>query len=79
MTWITKIKIMTTVTIVMGFGFFMMMRRDLYIPCAILGCVWLLHLLYFVFGVKKYVPRSGSKDAAEEDKDPYRTDEKEKR
>ena len=57
MTWHTKIKIMITVTLLMGFGFFMMIRKDLYIPCAILGGVWLFHILYFIFGVKKYKPR----------------------
>ena len=57
MTWRTKIKIMITVTLLMGFGFFMMFRKDLYIPCAILGGVWLFHILYFIFGVKKYKPQ----------------------
>ena len=52
MTWETKIRIMITVTLLMGFGFFMMFRKDLYIPCAILGGVWLFHILYFCFGVK---------------------------
>ena len=59
MTWKTKIKIMITVTLLMGFGFFMMFRKDLFIPCAILGGVWLFHILYFLFGVKKYVPKEG--------------------
>ena len=54
MTWHTKIKIMITVTLLMAFGFFMMFRKELYIPCAILGGVWLFHILYFIFGVKKY-------------------------
>lgn len=48
----TKIRIIITVTLLMSFGFFMMMRKDLYIPCAILGGVWLFHVIYFVFGVK---------------------------
>lgn len=52
MTWKTKIRIMITVTLLMSFGFFMMFRKDLYIPCAILGGVWLFHILYFCFGVK---------------------------
>lgn len=55
--WHTKIKIMITITLLMGFGFFMMFRKDLYIPCAILGGVWLFHILYFIFGVKKYKPK----------------------
>lgn len=33
-------------------GFFVMMRKDLYIPCVILGGVWLFHVIYFVFGVQ---------------------------
>lgn len=52
MTWKTKIRIMITVTCLMAFGFFMMFRKDLFIPCLILGGVWLFHILYFCFGVK---------------------------
>lgn len=52
MTWRTKIKIMVTVTLLMAFGFFMMFRKELYIPCIILGVVWLFHIIYFVAGVK---------------------------
>lgn len=54
MTKKTKIKIMITVTFLMSFGFFMMFRKNLYIPCAILGGVWIFHILYFAFGVKNY-------------------------
>lgn len=56
MTWCTKIKVMLTVTVLMAFGFFMMFRKDLYIPCAILGCVWIFHIVYFLVGVKTYRP-----------------------
>ena len=56
MTWKTKIRIMITVTLLMSFGFFMMFRKELYIPCGILCEIWLFHILYFIFGVKKYVP-----------------------
>ena len=56
MTKETKIRIMITVTILMSFGFFMMFRKALYIPCAILGGVWLFHILYFTFGLKNYKP-----------------------
>jgi uncharacterized membrane protein YbaN (DUF454 family) len=66
MTWCTKIKFIITVTLLMGFGFFMMFRKELYVPCAILGGVWLFHILYFIFGVKKYVPVT---DETEEQKD----------
>lgn len=52
MTWKTKIKIMVTVTLLMSFGFFMMFGKNLYAPCIVLVCVWVFHILYFVFGVK---------------------------
>ena len=53
----TKISILTTVTLLMGFGFFMMARKTpekpmLWIPCGILAAVWLAHIWYFVFRVK---------------------------
>ncbi|HPX32937.1 MAG TPA: YbaN family protein [Erysipelotrichaceae bacterium] len=57
MTRYTKIKVIITVTILMGFGFFMMMRKNLYIPCVILAFVWLFHVVYFIFGVKNYNPK----------------------
>lgn len=52
MTVKTKVKILSTVTALMAFGFFMMFRKALYIPCAVLACVWLAHIIYFVFIVK---------------------------
>ena len=48
----TKLSILCTVTLLMGFGVFMMARGGIIIPCIILGVVWLLHVLYFVFRVK---------------------------
>ncbi|MBQ8983077.1 MAG: YbaN family protein [Lachnospiraceae bacterium] len=48
----TKISIITTVTLLMGFGFFMMARKGIWIPCIILAVVWLCHVLYFIFRVK---------------------------
>ena len=48
----TKISIISTVTLLMGFGFFMMARKDLWIPCVILAVVWLAHVLYFTLRVK---------------------------
>lgn len=56
MTWRTKIKIMIMVTLLMGFGFGLMFSKSLYIPCAILAGIWLFHIFYFIFGVKKYMP-----------------------
>ena len=52
MTKATKIRIMITVTLLMSFGFFMMLRKALYVPCMILGGVWMFHILYFALGVK---------------------------
>lgn len=52
MTKATKIRIMVTVTFLMSFGFFMMLRKALYVPCMILGGVWMFHILYFALGVK---------------------------
>jgi len=48
----TKISIITTVTLLMGFGFFMMARKGIWVPCIILAAVWVCHIIYFVFGVK---------------------------
>ncbi len=52
MTKATKIRIIVTVTLLMSIGFFMMFRKALYVPCAILGCVWMFHIRYFTLGVK---------------------------
>lgn len=52
MTWATKRRVMITVTLLMGFGFTMMLLKGLYIPCAILAGVWVFHIVYFCFGVK---------------------------
>ena len=48
----TKISIITTVTLLMGFGFFMMARKGIWIPCIIIAVVWVCHIVYFIFGVK---------------------------
>lgn len=37
----TKISIITSVTLLMGFGFFMMARKGIWIPCVILAVVWI--------------------------------------
>ncbi|MBQ9383655.1 MAG: YbaN family protein [Ruminiclostridium sp.] len=47
----TKIGIITAVTLLMGFGIFMMARKGIWIPCIILAVVWVCHIVYFVFGV----------------------------
>lgn len=52
MTVRTKVGILITSTLVMGFGFFMMLRKSLTIPCVILAIVWIGHMVYFLFGIK---------------------------
>lgn len=48
----TKVCILTTVTILMGLGFFFMARKGIWIPCIILAVVWIAHMIYFLFFVK---------------------------
>ena len=48
----TKVSIITTVTLLMSFGFFMMARKGIWVPCIIIAVVWVCHVIYFVFGVK---------------------------
>lgn len=50
MTWKTKIRIMITVTLLMSIGYMMMSRVP--IGRIVLSCVWLFHIIYFIFGVK---------------------------
>ena len=50
MTRKTKIKIMVTVTVLMTVGFIMM--NQVLVGRIVLACVWVFHILYFVFGVK---------------------------
>lgn len=50
MTKRTKIRIMITVTILMSIGFIMM--HAVPVGRVVLACVWVFHILYFIFGVK---------------------------
>ena len=50
MTWVTKIRIMLTVTLLMSIGFIMMSRVP--VGRIVLACVWAFHMIYFIFGVK---------------------------
>ena len=48
----TKLGILTSVTILMAIGFFLMARKQIWVPCIILAVVWAAHIVYFLFGVK---------------------------
>ncbi len=50
MTVKTKVKIMVMVTLLLTFGFIMM--SSVVVGRIIIVCVWVIHLLYFTFGVK---------------------------
>lgn len=50
MTRKTKIRIMITVTVFMSIGFAAM--HAVVVGRIVLTCVWLFHVLYFLFGVK---------------------------
>lgn len=50
MTWKVKIRIMSVVTVLMAIGCVMMMRVP--VGQIVLGCVWLFHILFFIFGIK---------------------------
>lgn len=47
----SKIKIITTVTIVMSFSLFMMRNAPIYAKIILL-IVWIAHILYFIYGIK---------------------------
>lgn len=65
MPWKTKIKIMAIVTALMAFGFFMM--DEVPIGRIVLACVWVFHIILFVFMIKtcteedaKAIPEEGN-------------------
>ena len=60
MTKKTKIRIMVTVTILMSIGFIMM--NAVPVGRIVLSCVWVFHLVYFLFGVKT-IPASEAASA----------------
>ena len=67
MTWSTKIRVMITVTLLMSFGFAIMFWRGIYIPCMVLACVWIFHIIYFLVGVKTYRPEQHYESVLRED------------
>lgn len=52
MTGKAKIRIMITVTALMAVGFLMMSKKGIAIGCIVLALVWVVHLVYFIFGIK---------------------------
>ena len=52
MTKKTKVRIMITVTLLMSVGFIMMGIKGIVTGCVVLGCAWLFHIIYFIFGIK---------------------------
>ncbi|MBU3840359.1 MAG: YbaN family protein [Candidatus Ruminococcus intestinipullorum] len=60
MTKRTKCRIMITVTLLMSIGFIMMGLKGIVTGCIALGCVWIFHLLYFLFGIKTIPTMEGS-------------------
>ena len=52
MTRQAKCRIMLTVTLLMSVGWVMMGLKGIITGCAVLGLVWIFHVVYFVFGVK---------------------------
>lgn len=52
MTKKAKVRIMVTVTLLMSIGFIMMGLKGIVTGCIVLGCVWVFHIVYFIFGIK---------------------------
>ncbi len=59
MTMKTKVRIMITVTLLMSIGFIMMGVKGVTVGCIVLGCVWVFHIVYFLFGVKTLKEQAG--------------------
>ena len=60
MTRKTKVRIMVTVTLLMSVGFIMMGLKGIVTGCIVLGCVWLFHIIYFIFGIKTIPATEGA-------------------
>jgi uncharacterized membrane protein YbaN (DUF454 family) len=52
MTMKAKVRIMVTVTALMSIGFITMGLKGIVTGCIVLGCVWVFHIVYFLFGIK---------------------------
>lgn len=60
MTTRTKVRIMVVVTVLMSIGFIMM--HAVPVGRIVLGCVWVFHVLYFLFGVKTIPASAAAKE-----------------
>lgn len=63
MTMKTKVRILVTVTLLMSVGMIMMGLKGIVVGCIVLTCVWVFHLVYFLFGVRT-IPAEERKKAA---------------
>ena len=61
MTKRVKCRIMITVTLLMSIGFVLMGQKGILSGCIMLVCVWLIHLIYFIFGIRT-IPAVKEKD-----------------
>lgn len=52
MTRKAKVRIMIAVTALMSVGFLVMGLKGIVTGCIILGCVWVFHMVYFLFGIR---------------------------
>lgn len=52
MTKRTKCRIMAAVTLLMSIGLILMGAKGIAAGCIVLGCVWVFHLIYFLFIIK---------------------------
>ncbi len=52
MTLVSKIRIIVVISILMTCGFVVMAVKNIYIGCAVLFLIWLIHMIYFIFGIR---------------------------
>ena len=52
MTRQAKVRVMTTVTLLMCIGLVTMGLKGIMTGCIVLGIIWVFHVVYFFFGVK---------------------------
>ena len=60
MTKKAKVRIMVTVTALMSVGFAVMGMKGVATGCVLLVLVWVIHLIYFVFGIKTIPVKEGA-------------------